>query len=75
MDEDSLTERQRLLAILSTIAYELEHDMLTHELRDELQYYYEEYKEGNLESFLNKNEREEVQNELLNFYQKVFGTT
>ncbi|MBQ7522944.1 MAG: hypothetical protein IJT07_00255 [Oscillospiraceae bacterium] len=74
MDEDSLTERERLFAILSAISYELDHDMLTQELKGELRYYYAQYKNGNLATLLNKDEREEVQNELLNFYQKVFGT-
>ncbi len=72
-DEDSLTERERFIMILTTIKYELEHDMLTPELKDELDLYYEEVHEGKFDGKLDEDEEEKVLSDLDEFYNKVFG--
>jgi len=73
-DEDQLTERERLIMILVAAAYEIEHDMLTEELRDELRLYYQDLKSGKLEGILGDNEETEIKEDIEKYYAIVFSS-
>lgn len=72
-DEDSLTERERLMFILPVIKYEVEHDMLTEWMKDELDYYYDLFERNAFEDELGEDEEEQVMHDLYECYEKVFG--
>lgn len=72
-DEDSLSERDRFVMILAVIVYEIEHDILTPELEDELYLYYEDYKNGKLDGILGEDEEERIVKDLTDCYNKVFN--
>ena len=71
-DESQLTERERLIMILSVVAYEVEHNMLTKEIRGELGYYHRILKEGKLAGMLAENEEAEVIADIDKYYDMVF---
>ena len=73
-DESKLTERERLIMILTAIAYEVEHDMLTEELSDELYFYYQDLHSGKLDGILGENEAEEVKADIEKYHATVFGS-
>jgi len=73
-DEDQLTERERLIMILVATVYEIEHDMLTEELRDELRLYYQDLKSGKLEGILGDNEETEIKEDIEKYYAIVFSS-
>ena len=59
--------------ILTAIAYEVEHDMLTEELEDELYFYYEDLKSGKLDKILHDEEKSEVAADIEKYYATVFS--
>lgn len=71
-DESSLTERERLIMMLPVIKWEVENDVLTPELKDELELYYEEVTEGKFDNLLGEDEVEAVKHDLFECYEKVF---
>ena len=72
-DEDSLSERDRFVMILAVIVYEIEHEILTPEMKDELGYYYREYNNGMFDGILGEDEEERIIKDLTDCYNKVFG--
>lgn len=72
-DESKLTERERLVMILIAIAYEVDHDMLTEELSDELYFYYQDLQAGKLDGILGDNETAEVKADIEKYHAMVFG--
>ena len=52
LSEDELSERERLIMMLSVIKWEIDHDMLTDELEGELDYYYDELTSGRLKKHI-----------------------
>ena len=72
LEEDKLTERERLIMMLSVIKWEIEHNMLTDELRDELDYYYNEFLSGRLKEHIYQEDRIAITKDLTECYQKVF---
>lgn len=73
-DESQLTKRERLVMILTAIAYEVEHNMLTEELEDELYFYYQDLHSGKLDGILGENEVEEVKADIEKYHAMVFGS-
>ena len=73
-DESKLTERERLIMILTAIAYEVNHNMMTEELSDELYFYYQDLHSGKLDGILGENEAEEVKADIEKYYAMVFGS-
>ena len=71
-DESQLTERERLIMILAAIVYEVEHDMLTEELRDELYFYYQDLQNGKLEGILGEDEEDAVKADIERCHAMVF---
>lgn len=72
IDEEILTEGERLNALLPLIKWEIEHDMLTRELSDELYLYYEDYINGKLDDVIADYEKDEVIHDLTECFNKVF---
>ena len=72
-DESQLTERERLIMIMSVIIYEVDHNMLTEEIRSELDYYYGILMDGELEGTLANNEKDELIEDLKKYHSIVFG--
>ena len=72
-DEDSLSERDRFVMILAVIVYEIEHEILAPEMKDELGYYYREYNNGMFDGILGEDEEERIIKDLTDCYNKVFG--
>lgn len=73
IDEDSLEEAERLNVMLALIKWEIEHNMLTDDLKDELYLYYEDYTKGKISNILADYESDIVIKVLTECYQKVFG--
>lgn len=73
-DESKLTARERLVMIMTAIAYEVEHNMLTDELEDELYFYYQDLHSGKLDGILGENEEEEVKADIEKYHATVFGS-
>ena len=71
-DESQLTERERLVMILTAIAFEVEHNMLTEELSDELYFYYQDLQAGKLDGILGDNEKAAVTADIEKYYTAVF---
>ena len=71
-DESQLTERERLVMILTAIAFEVEHNMLTEELSDELYFYYQDLQAGKLDGILGDNEKAAVTADIEKYYAIVF---
>jgi len=71
-DESKLTERERLIMILTAIAYEVDHNMLTEELSDELYFYYQDLLTGKLDGILGDNEKAAVTADIEKYYAAVF---
>lgn len=71
-DESQLTERERLVMILTAIAFEVEHNMLTEELGDELYFYYQDLQAGKLDGILGDNEKAAVTADIEKYYAAVF---
>ena len=71
-DESQLTERERLIMIMSVIIYEVDHNMLTTEICGELDYYYGMLIDGELEGMLADNEKDELIGDLKKYYSIVF---
>lgn len=67
-----ITERERLLFMLPVIKYEVEHDMLTEEAKDELYIYYKEMLSGKFNGLLGDDEEQLIKNDLFECYNKVF---
>lgn len=72
LNENELTERERLIMMLSVIKWEIEHNMLTEELKDELDYYYDEFTSGRLEKHFAKEDYILISQDLKECYQRVF---
>ena len=72
-DENSLSERDRFVMILAVVVYEVEHDILTPEMKDELGYYYREYNNGMFDGILGEDEEEKIVKDLTDCYNKVFN--
>ena len=72
LNEDELTERERLIMMLSVIKWEIEHNMLTEELKDELDYYCDEFTSGRLEKHIAKEDYILISQDLKECYQQVF---
>lgn len=72
-DESQLTERERLIMIMSVVIYEVDHDMLTEEIRGELDYYYGMLADGELEGILAENEKNQLIGDLKKYYTMVFA--
>jgi len=72
LDENELTERERLIMMLSVIKWEVEHNMLTEELKNELDYYYDEVTSGRLEKHITKDDYKLILHDLTECYQRVF---
>ena len=70
-DESQLTERERLIMIMSVVSYEVEHDMLTPEIRSELRYYHRMLMDGKLEDMLAENEFAEVIEDIQKYYAAI----
>ena len=73
IDEDTLTERERLIMMLSVIKWEIDHDMLTEELKDELDYYYDELISERLLLHIEAEDLQAIKTDLTDCYKKVFG--
>lgn len=73
-DESKITERERLIMILTSIAYEVDHNMLTEELSDELYFYYQDLHSGKLDGILGENEAEDVKADIEKYHAMVFGS-
>ena len=73
-DESQLTERERLIMIMSVVVYEVDNDMLTKEIRGELGYYHRMLTEGKLDGVLGENEAEEVKADIEKYHAIVFGS-
>ena len=71
-DEGHLQEAERLNVILPLIKWCVENDMLTDELKDELDLYYEDYAVGKLDDILADYEKDDVLRDLTVCYKKVF---
>lgn len=71
-DENSLTERERFIMILAVTKIELELDVLTPELKDELYFYVEDWNSGKFEGCLGDDEIEDIKTDLFNCYEKVY---
>ena len=71
-DESKLSKRERLVMILIAISYEIDHNMLTEELTDELYFYYQDMKAGKLDKILAENEIEAVKADIKKYYTLVF---
>ncbi len=71
-NENRLYEAERFNVILSLIKYCTERDMMSEDLKGELDWYYNEYQEGRLD-FLAPAEADVVLKDLLWCYHKVFG--
>lgn len=71
-DESQLTERERLIMIMSVVIYEVNNNMLTEEIRGELGYYHRMLSEGKLEGMLAENEETEVIADIEKYYAIVF---
>ncbi|MBQ6831933.1 MAG: hypothetical protein IJO28_04790 [Oscillospiraceae bacterium] len=71
-DESKLTKRERLVLILIAICYEIEHNMLTEELTDELYFYYQDMQKGRLEKILAENEINAIKTDIEKYYKSVF---
>ena len=72
-DESQLTERERLIMIMSVIIYEVDHNMLTTEIRGELDYYYGMLMDSELEGMLADNEKDELIEDLKKYHSIVLG--
>ena len=72
-DEDALTERERFIMILAVIKIEMELDVLTPELKDELYFYVEDWNNGKFEGLLGDDEIDDIKTDLFECYEKVFG--
>lgn len=72
-DEDTLTERERFIMILAVVKIEIELDVLTPEMKDELDLYFEEWSEGKFDGFLGDDEIDDIKTDLFECYEKVFG--
>ncbi len=72
-DESQLTERERLIMILSVVIYEVEHNMLTEEMRGEPDYYYGMLADGEPEGILAENEKVDLIGDFKKYYTMVFG--
>lgn len=72
VSSEDLTERSRLIAILPTIVFEVEKNMLTEELSDELWLYYEDLQEGRLAGLFGAEEEKEVFEDLRRSFKKAF---
>ena len=72
IDEDSLEEAERLNVILALIKWEIDHNMLTAELKDELFLYYGKFTKGELINILADYESDCVIRDLIKCYEKVF---
>ena len=62
-------ERDRLITLLPLICYEIEHGILTEELLDEVEIYYEDYKAGVFNGLLGDDEIEEIEKDLFWCYE------
>lgn len=71
-DEAQLQEAERLNVILPLIKWCVDRDLLTDELKDELDLYYEDYTNGALDDVLADYEANEVIADLTACYKKVF---
>lgn len=71
-DESKLTERERLIMILTAIVYEIDHNMLTEELSDELYFYYQDLQTGKLDGILGDNEKAAVKADIEKCHAAVF---
>ena len=59
--------------MLSVIKWETDHDMLTDELKDELDYYYDELTSGRLKKHIRKKDLISITQDLTDCYNLVFG--
>lgn len=73
LSEDELSERERLIMMLSVIKWEIDHDMLTDELEGELGYYYDELTSGRLLKHIYKKDFLSITTDLSDCYKQVFG--
>ena len=73
-DESQLTERERLIMIMSVVVYEVDHNLLTKEIRGELGYYHRMLKEGRLDGLLADNEKDVVIADIEKYHTMVFGS-
>lgn len=71
-NQNDVTERERLIIILSVIKWEIDHDMLTEELAGELDYYYHEYQLGNLNQHIAPIDKTMIVHDLIECYKKIF---
>lgn len=62
-------ERDRLITLLPLIRYEVEHGILTEELHDEVELYYEDYKAGKFDGLLAEEEIGAVEEDLFWSYE------
>ena len=71
-NEGMLSETERLNVILPLIKWCTEHDLMTDNLKGELDYYYDQYLTGGLDGILVDSEAEEIVHDLTECYKKVF---
>lgn len=71
-DENSLTARERFIMILAVIKIELELDLLTPELKDELYFYVEDWNSGKFTGRLGDDEIDDIKADLFYCYEKVY---
>ncbi len=72
-DENALTERERFIMILAVVKIEIELGVLTPEMKDELDLYFEEWSEGKFDGLLGDDEIDDIKTDLFECYEKVFG--
>ena len=71
-DDSELSEGERLNVMLTVIKWEVDHDCVHDPVSDELYLYYEQLVNGELDSVIDPEEREEVANDLTTCFKKVF---
>ena len=73
LPENDLSERERLIMMLSVIKWEIDHNMLTEELKGELGYYYDEMTSGRLMKHIYKKDLLLIKEDLSDCYKRVFS--
>ncbi len=72
-DEDSLSERERFIMILAVAKIEIELEVLTPEIGDEIYFYYEDFNNGVFDGKLGDDEAEIIKRDLFECYKKISG--
>lgn len=72
MDDSALTEGERFNFMLAIIKWETDRGCIDEPITDELYLYFEQLTKGELDSVIDREEREEVERDLRYCFNKVF---